>query len=278
MLSYRHSFHAGNFADVLKHIVVVEIFEHLSQKEKPYLYVDTHAGAGMYNLSAGFATKLNEHDNGISKLHSHEWPELSAYFDIIKACNYSNQGQFYPGSPAIAAHYLRPQDHAWLYELHPKDAELLKKNTQKNRRIRVNCEDGFKGLNAVLPALAKRGLVLIDPSYEMKDDYNTVFTAIQTAYQKFTTGTFALWYPVIDRRFITSLELKFKKSGIRNIQLFELGLAPDSEGRGMTSSGMIVINPPWTLQAKMQTLLPKLAKALEDGRGAHFKCKTIVAE
>ena len=277
MLSYRHSFHAGNHADVLKHIVLIEILEHLIKKDSTFDYIDTHAGAGLYNLQSEHASKLQEYTQGIAKLNREEFPELASYFAILSKHNSTENLNFYPGSPLIAADFLRNKDRAWLYELHPKDAELLLKNTEQNNNIRVMRDDGFKGLLSLLPPVSRRGLVLIDPSYEIKTDYGKVFTILAEAHKKFPTGTYALWYPVIDRMTIDKLERKFIRSGIKKIQRFELGIAADQFGTGMSSSGMIVINPPWTLMDKMNAVLPKLVSAI-GGVGAFYKCEELVGE
>lgn len=278
MLSYRHSFHAGNFADVLKHIVLIEILQHLGKKEKAFDYIDTHAGAGLYHLASSHADKLQEYRSGIGKLDAAEWPELAAYFAVIDAVNAGNSLEYYPGSPFIALHCMRRQDRAWLYELHPEDAGLLLQNTQKVKRARVMREDGLKGLLSLLPPVSRRGLVLIDPSYEIKTDYDLVFQTVEKAYAKFPTGTYAIWYPVVERSRIIRLEKQFIKSGIKNIQRFELAITADSDERGMTASGMMVINPPWSLMNTMGQLLPKLVNSLTADNSAFYKCDVLVAE
>ena len=278
MLSYRHSFHAGNFADLIKHIVLVEILDHLIKKETPFEYIDTHAGAGLYNLKSADAQKLQEYSSGIGRLESKDFPELARYFEVIRSFNESDDLDFYPGSPAIAKYFLRPQDRAWLYELHPKDYELLRDYMSNSRRIRVHRQDGFDGLNALLPPTSRRGLVLIDPSYEVKSDYDLVANRLVNAYKKFSHGIYAIWYPVVDRRTIDILESKIVKSGIKNIQRYELGLAADSVERGMTASGVIVINPPWKLFDKMSCLLPKLAQRLGEKNSHFFKCDILSNE
>ena len=286
MLSYRHSFHAGNFADVVKHVVLVEMLDHLIQKETPFEYIDTHAGSGLYNLQSDDAQKLQEHANGIGQLNVNDFPELARYFEVIQSLNppdispnhSPNTLGVYPGSPAIAQYFLRPQDRAWLFELHPQDYELLRQNMVNSKRIKVRCENGFKGLNALLPPNSRRGLVLVDPSYEIKSDYDRVIEHIVGAYKKFSTGIYAIWYPVVDRHKIDAMEAQLLNSSIKNIQRFELGIAKDSNERGMSSSGMIVINPPWTLFKKMSDLLPKLAQQLTQGDELYFKCDVLSAE
>jgi 23S rRNA (adenine2030-N6)-methyltransferase len=278
LLSYRHSFHAGNYADVIKHIVLVEILEHMIKKDKAFDYIDTHAGAGLYDLHGSHAVKLNEYRDGIAKLLPEDWPELNHYLSIIKSFNSDQQLNYYPGSPLIASEYLRRQDRGWFYELHPNDGSLLAKNVGKQKRIRIMNQDGFEGLLALVPPVSRRAVVLIDPSYEVKSDYNTVVDTLIEAYSKFKTGTYALWYPVVDRKQIDQLERRLIKSGMSNIEQYELGIAKDQYGTGMSASGMIVINPPWTLKDKMKSVLPKLVATLGQSDGAFCKCVELVPE
>ncbi|MEE9320969.1 MAG: 23S rRNA (adenine(2030)-N(6))-methyltransferase RlmJ [Granulosicoccus sp.] len=278
MLSYRHSFHAGNFADVVKHVVLVEILDYLILKKTPLEYIDTHSGAGLYNLLSDNAQKLQEHAKGIGQLNVNDFPELAQYFDVIQSFNPPDTFGVYPGSPAIAQYFLRPQDRAWLFELHPQDYELLRKHMVNNKRIKVRCENGFAGLKALLPPSSRRGLVLVDPSYEIKSDYERAIEHIVVGHKKFSNGIYAIWYPVVDRRKIDAMETRLIKSGIKNVQRFELGIDKDSTERGMTASGMIVINPPWTLFEKMSDLLPKLAQQLTQGDELYFKCDVLSAE
>ena len=278
MLSYRHAFHAGNFADLIKHVVLVEILEHLVRKATPFEYIDTHAGAGLYDLHSAAALKLREYAGGIGRLQPQDYPEMARYFEVIQAFNAADELAFYPGSPAIAGYFLRPQDRAWLFELHPRDYELLRANLAGNRRMKVQCQDGFEGLQALLPPTSRRGLVLIDPSYEVKSDYDLVVDRLLAACRKFSHGIYALWYPVVERRRIDELETRIAGSGIRNVQRFELGVAPDSAARGMTAAGMLVVNPPWKLLEKMAGLLPRLAPALAEEGGGSYKCEVLAGE
>lgn len=278
MLSYRHSFHAGNFADLIKHIVLVEILEHLIKKDTPFDYIDTHAGAGLYNLKSADSQKLQEYAEGIGKLDFDEFPELESYFQVIRSFNQSDSIDFYPGSPSIAKCFLRSQDKGWLFELHPKDHDLLQNSFSKTKNIRVHHQDGFDGLKALVPPSSKRGLVLIDPSYEIKTEYKLVIDRVIAAHKKFSHGIYTIWYPVVDRRTITDMQRKLVNSGIRNIQQFELGIADDSANRGMTSSGMIVINPPWKLFEKMSQLIPKLADKITQVGRPIYRCEILADE
>ncbi|MGV6808687.1 MAG: 23S rRNA (adenine(2030)-N(6))-methyltransferase RlmJ [bacterium] len=289
MLSYRHAYHAGNFADVLKHIIQVEILTHLVQKDKPFDYIDTHAGTGLYKLQL-LPTQKNtpknlEYKQGIARLISasstQQWDEISHYLNIITDYNPDAEDgelQYYAGSPAFAEHFLRKKDRAWLFELHPNDYKQLAARYEHHRSIRVQQSDGYKGLLSLLPPISRRGLVMIDPSYEVKQDYQQVVDTLRQAHQRFATGIYALWYPVVERARIKKLENALINSGIRRIQLFELGIQADDRHAGMTAAGMIVINPPWRLREKLQPLLPKLAKQLtQDGR-LHYRNVILVDE
>ena len=279
MLSYRHGFHAGNFADVLKHCVQMEIISYLQKKDTPFDYIDTHGGAGFYSLGSEMARKNSEYITGIGRLYNQcDLPGLQDYLALITGLNQESGLKFYPGSPLIAAEMLRPQDKAWLFELHPADAEHLRKNLARRRQCQVREEDGFKGLSALLPTRSRRALVLIDPPYEQKDDYQRVVAALKLIHRKMSNAITALWYPVVDRHRIDVLEKQLVASGIRNIQLFELGVRADEAGHGMTSAGMIVVNPPWTLRGQMEALLPPLAAELSADGTSHYRCETLVAE
>ena len=278
MLSYRHSYHAGNFADVIKHVVIIKILEHLIKKDAAFDYIDTHAGAGLYNLRSEHAEKLQEYVNGIARLKRDNWPELACYFDILDKYNKDGSLIFYPGSPLIAMHFLRSKDRAWLFELHSTDIDLLRKNTKNNKYVTVSYDDGYKGLLALVPPLSRRALVLLDPSYELKTDYAQVFNTVSRAYKKFPTGIYAIWYPVVDKRRTEQLKNRFIKSGIKKIHCYELGIYPATSHKGMTAAGMIVINSPWKLMEEMKTLLPRLHETLTQSGNTYYQCDVLVGE
>ncbi len=272
MLSYRHSFHAGNYADVLKHSVLIHILEHLKKKQKAFCYVDTHAGAGLYSLSSEHAEKTQEFSQGIGALwYAKNLPlNIDAYIQVIKEFNSQTALDFYPGSPLIARHLMRKQDRLFLYELHNTDIKLLETAIQHDKRVQVHHDDGFKYCLGLMPPAQRRGLVLIDPSYEIKADYEQSVATIIQLYKRFATGTYALWYPVVERSRINEIEKTIQASDLKNVQLFELAQQHDSQTYGMTASGMIVINPPWTLQSEMQQALPYLAEHLgRVGQGSY---------
>lgn len=265
MLSYRHSFHAGNHADVLKHIVLMLIIENLQLKEKGFYYLDTHAGVGRYRLFGDEAEKTAEFEEGIARLWERNDlpPEVKRYVDQIKRLNYGGKAlRYYAGSPLIAAQLLRPQDRALLTELHPSDFPLLRNNFKEYANIVTKRDDGFQQLKATLPPKERRGLVLIDPPYELKEDYDLVVKAVEEGYKRFATGVYAVWYPVVLRQQTKRIVRGLERSGIRKILQIELAVRPDSDQRGMTASGMIVINPPWQLETQMKSILPYLTEVL----------------
>ncbi len=280
MLSYRHSFHAGNFADVLKHLILIQILEYLRKKDKPFCCVDTHAGPGAYALDSDYALKNREFDNGIGKLwQRHDLPAgVAAYVDLIRQVNGADKLTRYPGSPLITQHLLRSADRLFLYELHSTEIALLTEVVDKDRRIKVFHDDGLKGGIGLLPPAERRGLVLIDPSYEMKSDYQEVVETLKKMHKRFATGIFALWYPVVERSRNKKLEQAMQNSGIKNVQLYELGIQADTSEHGMTASGMIVVNPPWTLKSDMANVLPWLADVLGEHGAGFYRMQELAGE
>ncbi|MFS7196873.1 23S rRNA (adenine(2030)-N(6))-methyltransferase RlmJ [Rahnella inusitata] len=280
MLSYRHSFHAGNHADVLKHTVQSLIIESLKEKDKPFLYLDTHAGAGRYQLSGEHAGRTGEYLEGIARIWQRDDipEELAAYMSVVGHFNRNENLRYYPGSPLIARQLLREEDKLQLTELHPSDFPLLRSEFQKDDRTRVSRADGYQQLKAQLPPLSRRGFILMDPPYELKTDYQDVVKGIQEGYKRFATGTYALWYPVVMRQQIKKMLRDLEATGIRRILQIELGVRPDSDQRGMTASGMIVINPPWKLEQQMKNVLPWLLKVLVPSGTGHTTVKWVVPE
>jgi len=280
VLSYRHSFHAGNFADVLKHIVATSIIDYMLKKEKAFCYLDTHAGCGAYSFESSEALKTKEFNNGIFPLWGQKDLPVCVvrYMEQVVEFNAQSKLQHYPGSPSIAVQMLRDIDRLFLFELHPNEFNNMRENFAGNRQIKMSKSDGLKGLIANMPPKERRGFILIDPSYEIKTEYQQVVATLIQAVKRFATGTYALWYPVVNRSTIDKMEKEFKTSGIKNIQLFELGIQADSDQIGMTSSGMIIINPPWTLKKEMQDSLPFLANFLGENDQGFYRIETLVAE
>lgn len=274
MLSYRHAFHAGNHADVLKHLVLVQSSRYLAQKDKPFWLIDTHAGAGLYALDTGYATQLKEYESGIGKLWARpELPDaLADYVDLVRACNPDNLLRFYPGSPWLALQTLRPQDRLRLFELHSSDSKILQENfADQGRRVSVTTANGFDALKALLPPPPRRALVLIDPPYETRDDYPNVIAALQEGLARFATGTYAIWYPQLARAEARQLPDKLKQLPVRNWLHVTLSVCtPSEDGFGMHGSGMFVINPPWTLHKTLEDIMPYLVEVLGQDAGARF--------
>lgn len=281
MLSYRHGFHAGNHADVLKHIVLMLIIENLQLKEKGFYYLDTHAGAGRYRLFGKEAEKTAEFEEGIARLWARDDlpPDVRRYVDQIKRLNYGGKTlRYYAGSPLIAALLLRPQDRALLTELHPSDFPVLCNNFKAYPNVSIKRDNGFQQLKATLPPKERRGLVLIDPPYELKEDYDLVVKAVEEGYKRFATGIYAVWYPVVLRQQTKRIVRGLEQTGIRKILQIELAVRPDSAQRGMTASGMIVINPPWQLDAQMKSILPYLTDVLVPEGTGSWSVKWITPE
>ena len=269
MLSYRHAFHAGNHADVLKHYVLSLVLDYFNQKVTPYWVIDTHAGAGMYALKSEFSQKNAEFENGIARLFATDnLPEsLANFVKIIKKCNVNynknNALNFYPGSPKIAQSYLRKDDKLRLFELHPSDCKLLSENfNPKNRQTRIEMQDGFAGIKACLPPPTKRAVVLIDPPYELKDDYIRVLNCLQDSLKRFATGTYLIWYPLLQRPEPAFMVEKLMALSTSWLQVEMRVEAPSGEGFGMVGSGIFIINPPYTLPNILDETMPVLTQLL----------------
>ena len=275
MLSYRHGFHAGNHADVLKHIVLVALLRILTRKDKPVVVVDTHAGAGMYSLEQGFAVRNGEFRNGIALLwERNDLPEpMADYVNQVRAINPDGVLRYYPGSPWIAFGVLRPQDRLRLFELHSTEGQILSEQfAQASRRVTVTAGDGFSGLKAVLPPQSRRGLVLIDPSYELASDYRAVVAALRDGMQRFATGTYAVWYPLLQRR--ESIQLPDRLRRAAGEDWLDIALhvkAPSPEGPGLHGSGLFIINPPWSFADQMRGIMPWLTRVLAQDAAASFR-------
>ena len=280
MLSYRHSYHAGNHADVLKHVVLTLCIEALKEKDKPFLYLDTHSGAGRYLLQSEHAEKTGEYLSGVNLIWQQpNTPDLlNTYISILKRYNPYQTLKYYPGSPLIDKQLLREQDKLNLTELHPTDYPLLRQEFNKDKRAKVLREDGFIQLKSKLPPVTRRGIILIDPSYEIKNDYYKIPSALFEAYKRFATGIYLIWYPVVSRTTTQRMIDDIIKLGIKRISQFELALKPDNNQKGMTASGMIVINPPWKLHEQMQTIMPWLKQILDTEKTGSFTIKQLVSE
>ncbi len=288
MFSYRHAFHAGNHADVLKHFILVQVLEYMNQKDVPYTYIDTHAGAGVYSLDSPQATKTAEFETGIGPLWDRDdLPEpLADYVRLIKDLNPSGKLRFYPGSPYCAEIVAREEDRLRLFELHPSDAKILADNFHKleqhqaangrrpsarGKRVIVNKADGFFGVKALLPPPSRRGVVLCDPPYEDKQDYKKVSDMLNDALKRFPTGTYAVWYPVLQRIEARNFAERLKHLPAKNWLNVTLCIStPTPDGIALHTSGMFLHNPPYTLEPMLRKVMPYLVQVLGRDAGAQF--------
>ena len=288
MLSYRHAFHAGNHADVLKHFVQIQLHEYMNQKDTAYSYIDTHAGAGVYALDGGYAAKNAEYDTGIGPLWERkDMPkQLAAYVNLVKGLNPSGKMRYYPGSPYCADKLMREQDRLRLFELHPADSKILADNFRKvaehaaeqgerpagrGKRVLIERGDGFHALKTLLPPPSRRALVLIDPPYEDKQDYRKVRDALEDSLERFPSGIFAIWYPVLQRMESRQFADKLKRLPAKEWLNVTLTVStPGPDGFGLHSSGMFIINPPYTLEPTLRQVMPYLVQALGKNADATF--------
>lgn len=267
-MNYRHIYHAGNFADVFKHIILIMLLEALRKKEKGFLYLDTHAGIGRYDLMAEIAQKTREYENGIAKILQIKQcpPVVKVYQDIVISFNSSEDPlHYYPGSPQIAYSLLRKQDRMILAELHPEDVTTLKKEFLNKPNVAVHHVDGYQSLKAFLPPQAGRGLVLIDPPFEDKDEFQKVVSGLETALKRFPNGIYAIWYPIKEIKHVKNFYNKINELELEALLINEFSISKPQEGAGLTSCGMAIINPPWKFKEELQTVLEWLQKVMGPG-------------
>lgn len=259
MLSYRHEYHVGNHADVLKHLTQIAILDYLVQKEKPLTYIDTHAGAGLYKLTGQFASKNQEYQQGIGRLNTSSHALIERYATFF-------DHNWYAGSVNIAQQILRPTDAIRCFELHGNDLNRLENNTNGDRRVKCFHTDGFKGLISQVPPLTKRGFILIDPSYELPADYYAIMQSLQSALQRFATGIYMVWYPLLNKSETSRLQRKLHALKIHNkpLKTLDITLQIRQRSSGMYGSGLFIINPPWPLKTQLQQILPLLCQQLGD--------------
>jgi 23S rRNA (adenine2030-N6)-methyltransferase len=287
MFSYRHAYHAGNHADVLKHFIQVQLHQYMNQKDAAYTYIDTHSGAGVYALDSVQALKSGEYVDGIARLWERDDlpAALADYVNLVKAMNPSGRLRYYPGSPYVAEQVARPEDRLRLFELHPADTKLLVDNFRKldahkaeqgerarGRRVLIEYADGFQAMKSLLPPPSRRALVLIDPPYEVKLDYKHVRDALEDALERFPTGVFAVWYPVLQRMESRQFADRLKRLPAKEWLHVTLTVAtPGPDGMGMHSSGMFILNPPYTLEPMLRETMPYLVQVLGKDGGATFR-------
>jgi len=283
-MNYRHAFHAGGFADVIKHIVLVRILTYLHDKPAAFRVIDTHAGAGVYDLTSDEAQRGGEWLTGIARVMQARFSEttlplVAPYLDIVRAFNPQRELKAYPGSPLIARALLRPQDRLTACEVEPKARKRLIDALRRDSQARVVDLDGWMALPAFVPPNERRGLVLIDPAYEQKDEFERLAAGFAEAFVKWPTGSYLLWYPVKSRRATDNLarhvaEVAGAGAPPAKCLRLEFSVAPQVTGAGLTSAGLLIVNPPWTLAGELKAILPELEKPLGQGGAGRFRLET----
>lgn len=285
-MNYKHAFHAGNAADVLKHAILVLVLRYLSQKDTPFRMIDTHAGAGLYDLAGDDASRTGEWREGIGRLLEGTEPKqgalhpqaaalLAPYLDCILACRAEHGRMAYPGSPLLAQMLLRSNDRLILCETADGPAKALGQAIGRDKRVSILALDGWMVLKAQIPPKEKRGLVLIDPAFEDKNEFATLAGSLAEAWRKWPGGVYLGWYPLKDQALVARFCRDIAESGLRKVLRLELMLGGTS---GLTGTGLILINPPWTLEKDLQTLLPELAKLLARGPKAGWRLEWLAGE
>ena len=273
-MNYRHAFHAGSFADVVKHAVLARILTHLRAKPAAFRVLDTHAGAGRYDLAGAEASRSPEWREGIARLLAGPVAEparalLAPYLDAVAGLNPPGRLTTYPGSPALVLALLRPQDRLTACELEPNAAAALARNLGRDRRSKALALDGWTALNAYVPPKERRGLVLIDPPFEDEGDFSRLAQGVEAAHRKWPGGSYLLWYPIKERSGPDALARRLRRSGIAKILRAELSIAASPGSNRLGACGLIVVNPPWTLESELDALLPALQTTLAGKGGGH---------
>jgi 23S rRNA (adenine2030-N6)-methyltransferase len=281
-LNYRHAFHAGGFADVIKHIVLTRILLYLQEKPGAFRIIDTHAGAGLYDLQGDEARRGSEWLTGIARVLQARFSDaalalLGPYLEIVRAFNAGHELKAYPGSPLIARALLRPQDRMTVCEIEPAARKKLIEQLRRDAQARVVDLDGWTALPAFVPPNERRGLVLIDPPFETSDEFERLADGFVAAFSKWPTGSYLLWYPAKNRRATDTLARRVAQAtaSVQSKCLrLEFSVAPQSAEAALTSTGLLIVNPPWTLQSELKTILPELEKPLGQGGAARFRLET----
>ena len=279
MLSYRHLFHAGNFADVFKHALLAHLIQSLNQKPKPYFYLDTHAGTGLYDLSHPWAQKAREYESGIRKLWDRKDipAALKPFLDSVREENPDGHIRYYPGSPRIVRKLIRPIDRMVLTELNKTDCAELHTRFARDKRVTVKLMDAYQGIKAHLPPPERRGLVLIDSSFDRAREFARLAESLVDAHTRWETGMYAIWYPLMGKSVSAGFERVLKDTGIRKILQFEMQILPD-DASTIPGCGMIIVNPPWKFDTEMRTLLRWLWGVLAVNKAGGVKVEWLVTE
>jgi 23S rRNA (adenine2030-N6)-methyltransferase len=288
-MNYRHTYHAGGFADVFKHVIFLLVLEHMKKKASPFFVLDTHAGAGRYDLTSAEAARTGEFKNGIGRLLAEaEVPkELAPYLAAVRRLNarYGAEPRWYPGSPLLAKHMLRGGDRLALAELHPEEARALAREFGADDRIKVHHGDGYTAMKALLPPAEHRGVVLVDPPFEVEDEFERMTKSLRQAVRRFATGTYLLWYPIKEPDKVEGFLAALRGSGIKRILLAEIRLYPpggppgrSQDGERLEGCGLAMVNPPWTLAESLARIGPWLAKRLAREGDGGFRLEWLAAE
>lgn len=278
-MNYRHAYHAGNFADAFKHIILVALSQAFLHKDSAFCFLDTHAGIGYYDLFSPAAQKSKEFETGITRILAHPKPPtlIKTYLDCVQAVNFAQTDtlEYYPGSPSIVRQFLRPQDRMVLSELHEEDCELLRKAFSRDKQVGIHHQDAYQALKAFLPPKERRGFVLIDPPYEKPNELTEVTNALAQAIQRWETGVYALWYPIKQLRLIERFHLAVKDKIKRPMLSVELSIYPEDLDTHLNGSGILIVNPPWKLDQAIKEVLPWLWHALSPNQQGRYEMKTL---
>jgi 23S rRNA (adenine2030-N6)-methyltransferase len=274
-MNYRHAFHAGNFADVIKHIVIVRILTHLREKATPFRVIDTHAGEGLYDLSSDEAVRTGEWRDGIGRLADATLLAEAAglvapYLAAVRACNREHELRHYPGSPVLVRHLLRPQDRLVACELEPHAAAALSRHLRGAPVAKVMSIDGWIALNAYVPPKERRGLVIVDPPFEQPDDFIRLADGVTAAWRKWSTGIYLMWYPLKDRSDSDRFIGKLRRAGMEKCIRVDFAVAAPQPDGGLQACGLVVVNPPWKLAAEIRIFAPALVDVLGRGDGCGY--------
>jgi 23S rRNA (adenine2030-N6)-methyltransferase len=263
MLSYRHGYHAGNAADVLKHFILTYVLDYIKKKDKSFVFIDSHAGAGKYLISDPYMQKNKEYLQGIEKILQlkNDNVFLKKYLDLIKSINFNSDLKIYPGSCYLAARSLRSNDNLYFFELHPKEFLNLKKNFENDSRVIIENRDSYQRLNKLLPPKEKRAVILIDPSYELKDEYEKVSEMLSDCYKKFPLGVYIIWYPVLKSKKSEKFIFNVLKKNYKNLSHVEM--ITDNLNNGMQGSGLFILNCPWSIENDIKKSLEAIFDCLK---------------
>ena len=263
MLSYRHGYHAGNAADVLKHFILTYVLDYIKKKDKGFIFIDSHAGAGKYLISDPYMQKNKEYLQGIEKILQLKNDNifLKKYLDLVKSINFNSDLKIYPGSCFLAARSLRPNDNLYFFELHPKEFLNLKKNFENDSRVIIENRDSYQRLKKLLPPKEKRAVILIDPSYELKDEYEKVLEMLSDCYKKFPLGVYIIWYPVLKNKKSEKFIFNVLKKNYKNLSHVEM--ITDNLNNGMQGSGLFILNCPWSIENDIKKSLETIFDCLK---------------